>query len=115
MRRTFAITVALGVIGCGGAAKIPTANPDAVAGIAAGLATAITLADPKAAAANAESAKQQGGVERQPKKVTENAPASALDHLDHQSTEMQDDPPVEAPSTLAPTSPLLLPRGTPVQ
>ena len=67
---------------CGGpiAQNVPTPNKAAAAGVAAGAAAALTLADPKAAAATAESAKVSD--EKRPQKSGGTVPADVLDRLD---------------------------------
>jgi hypothetical protein len=73
---------------CGGgpvARNIPTPNKAAAAGITAGAAAALTLADPKAAAAVAESAKVDD--EKKPQKSGGTVPADVFDRLDQQQTQ----------------------------
>ena len=72
---------------CGGApiaSGIPSPNKAAAAGITAGAAAAVTLADPKAAAAVAESAKVSD--EKRPQKSGGTVPADVFDRLDEQQT-----------------------------
>ncbi len=73
---------------CGGgpvARNIPTPNKAAAAGITAGAAAALTLADPRAAAATAESAKVND--EKQPHKSGGNVPPDVLDRLDEKQSQ----------------------------
>jgi hypothetical protein len=58
----------------------PRPNTAAAAGVAAGAAAAITLADPNAAAKHAESAKTPN--EKKPVKAGPNVPSDVLDRLD---------------------------------
>ena len=62
------------------ARNVPAPNKAAAAGIAAGAAAALTLADPKAAAANVESGKVPD--EKKPQKSQGTVPADVLDRLD---------------------------------
>ena len=62
------------------ARNVPAPNKAAAAGIAAGVAAGLTLADPKAAAAKAESAKVED--EKKPQKSQGTVPADVLDRLD---------------------------------
>lgn len=90
--------IALFVAACGPpvARNIPTPNKAAAAGITAGAAAALTLADPKAAAATAESAKTAD--EKKPQKSKGTVPADVLDRLDAQKTSPQPAPaPAPAP------------------
>ena len=93
--------IALFVTACGPpvARNIPTPNKAAAAGIAAGAAAALTLADPKAAAAKAESAKVED--EKKPQKSKGTVPADVLDRLDAQKTSPQPAPANE-PSQVPP-------------
>lgn len=76
-------------VGCGApvARNVPAPNKAAAAGIAAGAAAAITLADPKAAAATAES--QKTSPEPREQKSGGTVPVDVLDRLD----EKQKQPP----------------------
>lgn len=62
----------------------PRPNTAAAAGVAAGAAAAITLADPNAAAKHAESAK--GPDEKKPQKAGPSVPADVLDRLDEKGS-----------------------------
>jgi hypothetical protein len=71
---------------CGGApvaANVPTPNKAAAAGVAAGAAAALTLADPNAAAKSAE-AQKTDNKEGKPQKSGGTVPADVLDRLDEQ-------------------------------
>lgn len=72
------------IAGCGApvARNIPAPNKAAAAGITAGAAAALTLADPKAAAATAESAKVSD--EKKPQKSGGTVPPDVFDRLDAQ-------------------------------
>ena len=74
---------------CGGpiAQNVPTPNKAAAAGVTAGAAAALTLADPKAAAATAESAKVSD--EKRPQKSGGTVPADVLDRLDEKQQHQQ--------------------------
>jgi hypothetical protein len=61
-------------------ANAPRPNPAAVAGVAAGAAAAITLADPDAATRGPEKKKESTDMKGQ--KVKENVPAGVLDRAD---------------------------------
>jgi hypothetical protein len=78
------ITMVMLVVACGSpvARNLPAPNKAAAAGIAAGAAAAITLADPGGAAKRQE----QNKVEKQlePQKVPSTVPADVLDRLDAQ-------------------------------
>ncbi|HUS27815.1 MAG TPA: hypothetical protein VMZ53_04885 [Kofleriaceae bacterium] len=81
------------IAGCGAApnqpvlANAPRPNPAAVAGVAAGAAAAITLADPDAATRGPEKKKESTDMKGQ--KVKENVPAAVLDRADHQNDAKQ--------------------------
>ena len=77
--------IVLACVACGPpvARNIPAPNKAAAAGIAAGAAAALTLADPQGAAATAESAKKNDE-EPRPQKVQTTVPADVLDRLDEQ-------------------------------
>ena len=77
--------ILLACVACGApvARNVPAPNKAAAAGIAAGAAAALTLADPQAAAARAESAKQNDE-EPKPQNVKTTVPADVLDRLDAQ-------------------------------
>ena len=62
----------------------PRPNTAAAAGVAAGAAAAITLADPNAAAKHAESAKTPD--EKKPQKSGPSVPADVLDRLDEKGS-----------------------------
>lgn len=87
MRTTFTALVLVAACGAPVARNVPSPNKAAAAGIVAGAAAAITLADPKAAAAVAESAKVPD--EQKPQSSGGTVPADVLDRLD------QKQPPVE--------------------
>ena len=72
------------VAACGApvARNIPAPNKAAAAGVAAGAAAALTLADPRAAAATAEANKVED--EKKPQKSQGSVPADVLDRLDAQ-------------------------------
>lgn len=72
------------VVGCGApvARNLPAPNKAAAAGVAAGAAAALTLADPKAAAQTAESAKVSD--EKKPQKSGGTVPPDVFDRLDAQ-------------------------------
>lgn len=84
--RHIGFLVSLVVAACGPpvARNVPQPNKAAAAGIAAGAAAALTLADPKAAAATAESQKTED--EKKPQTVKSTVPADVLDRLDAQKT-----------------------------
>ncbi len=63
------------------ARNVPQPNTAAVAGVAAGAAAALTLADPRAAAAKQEE-KKAGKADPRPQKVQGTVPADVLDRLD---------------------------------
>ena len=85
MRTTvFAALVLVAACGAPVARNVPTPNKAAAAGIAAGAAAAITLADPKAAAAVAESSKEPD--EKKPNRSGGTVPADVLDRLDQKQT-----------------------------
>ncbi len=69
-------------LGCGGPIlqNAPKPDPAVIAGAAAAIAGAATLADPAAAAKRQEENKPVG--EKKPINVKATVPASALDHLD---------------------------------
>jgi len=81
--RRFAILVTL-VIGCGPpvARNLPKPNTAAAAGIAAGAAAAITLADPNAQAKRVEANKVED--EQRPQQVKSTVPPDVFDRLDAQ-------------------------------
>ncbi len=62
------------------ARNVPQPNTGAAAGIAAGAAAAITLADPDGAAKRQESKKQEE--DKRPQKVKATVPADVFDRLD---------------------------------
>lgn len=74
------------VAGCGASpnqpvlANAPRPNPAAVAGVAAGAAAALTLADPNAASRGPE---KKQGVPLKEVKVKEHVPADVLDRMDN--------------------------------
>jgi hypothetical protein len=74
----------LALCGCGGGPllqNLPRPNPAAVAGVAAAVAGAATLADPQGAARRQE-AKDKGEPDNQGVEVHEHVPADVLDRLD---------------------------------
>jgi hypothetical protein len=89
--RTLAILLTLSA--CGGApigANVPTPNKAAAAGVAAGAAAALTLADPNGAAKSAE-AQKTDNKEGRPQKSGGTVPADVLDRLDEK--QKPNDPP----------------------
>jgi hypothetical protein len=82
------------VAGCGAApnqpvlANAPRPNPAAVAGVAAGAAAAITLADPDAASRGPE---KKQDVPKKEIQVKENVPADVLDRMDQRAASNGDD------------------------
>ncbi len=87
--------IALVVVGgCGAApnqpvlANAPRPNPAAVAGVAAGAAAAITLADPDAATRGPE---KKQDVPKKEIQVKENVPADVLDRMDQSAASSGDD------------------------
>lgn len=100
--RRFGWIVLTVTVACGApvARNVPTPNKAAAAGVAAGAAAAITLADPKAAAAVAESAKVDD--EKRPQKSKGTVPADVLDRLD--AKQGQPPEPEPAPKNPAPES-----------
>lgn len=91
MRTTFFALVLVAACGAPVARNVPAPNKAAAAGIAAGAAAAITLADPKAAAAVAESAKEPD--EKKPQRSGGTVPADVLDRLDHKQPQPPPPPP----------------------
>lgn len=83
---------------CGGPVlqNVPRPNTAAVAGVAAGAAAALTLADPAAAAKRQEARAPDKSL--RPKRTTATVPADVLDRLDEQQ-------PDAAPATPAPPPP----------
>ena len=81
--------LALGACGPPIARNVPQPNTAAAAGIAAGAAAAITLADPNGAAARLEQKKPTD--EKRPQKVQSTVPADVLDRLDEQQKQKQGD------------------------
>jgi hypothetical protein len=77
------------IVGCGApvARNVPQPNKAAAAGIVAGAAAALTLADPKAAAQTAESAKTAD--EKKPQQSGGTVPPDVFDRLDQQQTTKQ--------------------------
>lgn len=95
--------------GCGGQAgpdpilaNAPRPDPATVAGAAAALAGAATLASPDSAAKQAEANKEQPV--KKPVKVTEQVPASALDRLDEKGSGESKSFVEQAPSAPAPST-----------
>ena len=92
--------LALLIIGCGAGcgaapnqpvlANVPHPNTGAAAGIAAGAAAAITLADPDAATRGPEKKKESTDMKGQ--KVKDNVPADVLDRADHEASQPKRDP-----------------------
>jgi hypothetical protein len=88
------------VAGCGAApnqpvlANAPRPNPAAVAGVAAGAAAAITLADPDAASRGPE---KKQDVPKKEIHVKENVPADVLDRMDQNAASNNDES--NAPTT----------------
>lgn len=83
MRLLGSIVLAL-CAACGGApvaANVPAPNKAAAAGVAAGAAAALTLADPNGAARSAEEQKKDNK-EGKPQKSGGTVPADVLDRLD---------------------------------
>ena len=85
---------------CGGSqqpvlANAPHPDPAAVAGVAAGAAAAMTLADPDAAT-RGKPEKAAPTAEKQPVEVKEQVPSSVLDHLDNKNNPAQ---PTATPAT----------------
>ena len=77
-------------------ANAPHPDPAAVAGVAAGAAAAMTLADPNAAT-RGKPEKSGPEKEKQPVEVKEQVPAAVLDHLDDkQATHKPEAKPAEA-------------------
>jgi hypothetical protein len=84
------------VVGCGGAPiarNVPAPNKAAAAGIAAGAAAAITLADPQGAAARQEELKPDDN--KQPQKSKGTVPVDVLDRLDEKQRHDAARPPGE--------------------
>ncbi|MGN6111170.1 MAG: hypothetical protein ACTHU0_39090 [Kofleriaceae bacterium] len=77
-------SLAILLTACGGPAlqNAPRPNPAAVAGVAAAVAGAATLADPDGAAKRAEENKVED--EKRPKKVKATVPSDVFDRLDQQ-------------------------------
>ena len=84
------------VAGCGAApnqpvlANAPRPNPAAVAGVAAGAAAAITLADPDAATRGPE---KKQDVPKKEIQVKENVPADVLDRMDQSAASSSEETP----------------------
>jgi hypothetical protein len=91
--RLAVLAVSTGLFACGGPAlqNVPAPDPAIVAGLAAGVAGAATLADPDAAARNQEAKKPQK--EQRPVKNNVVVPAAVFDRLDAKT------PPAAAPTT----------------
>jgi hypothetical protein len=83
--RTIALALIMGVAGCGGPAlqNVPSPNKAAAAGVVAGAAAAVTLADPDAAARKQETKKNSNVDGRKPTKQPA-VPKDVLDRLDEQ-------------------------------
>lgn len=82
-----AMTLGLAGAGCGGApvlAGAPKPDPAVVAGAAAAVAGAATLADPKGQAARVEANKPVE--DKKPVRVKESVPSGVLDRLDEKRT-----------------------------
>jgi hypothetical protein len=88
----------LSLCGCGEPIlrNAPRPNTAAAAGVAAGAAAAITLADPNAAAKHAESAKTPD--EKKPVKSGPSVPADVFDRLDAKGSGSATEEPPRAPS-----------------
>ena len=81
--RTFALALVLAAAACGGPAlqNVPSPNKAAAAGVVAGAAAAVTLADPQGAAAKQET-KKNSNVDNRKATKQPSVPPDVLDRLD---------------------------------